>query len=450
MSEAGIGRLRTAIADRSANVAVIGLGYVGLPLAALFADAGFQVLGIDLNPERIALITSGGAVMGANEPEVDDLVHRGIEKGTLRVTTSYEALREMHVVLISVETPVDEGHRPQYAALERACRGLGAAIKPGRLVIVESTIAPGTMERLVIPTVLQAARLGPDEILFGHCPERVMPGRLVANLRSVSRVCGGRTTEIGQLMVDFYRRIVRAELDVADLVTAELVKTAENAYRDVNIAFANEVALIAETIGADVRRVRELVNKSPGRLMLEAGSGVGGHCIPKDPWLLASPAFDAGIPVRLVAAARAVNDGMPEHVAELVERGLVHHGRPLADSRIVLLGYSYLPDHADIRNSPSIVLVRALERRGATVVVHDPCIPRFDVPVKEIVRSADALVLMVAHSFYRDLDLTALGKLMRTPVLVDGRRVIDPEEARQAGYDYVGIGLAPSRSSARE
>lgn len=447
MSNAHVTRLRRAISDRSARIGVIGLGYVGLPLAALFAEAGFRILGVDTNGERVRSIASGGTVMGSNEPEVDDLVRASLLAETLRVTTSYDALSDMDIVLISVETPVDEGNRPHYAALESACRSLGAVLRPGRLVIVESTIAPGTMDRLVIPMISGPANRAADsEILFGHCPERVMPGRLVANLRSLSRVCGGRSPEIARLMVGLYGHVVRAELDVADLVTAELVKTAENAYRDVNIAFANEVALVAEATGADIRKVRELVNKSPGRLMLEAGAGVGGHCIPKDPWLLASPAIDAGIPMRLVAAARAVNDGMPEHVAELVVRGLAERGRSVGDARVVVLGYSYLPDHADTRNSPSIVLVRALERRGATVLVHDPHVPHYDVLLEEAARSADALVLMVAHRSYGDLDLTHLRTLMRTPVLVDGRRVIDPNEAGRAGFDYLGVGLSRSRS----
>src|SRR5205807_9712185 len=187
----------------------------------------------------------------------------------------------------------------------------------------------------------------------GHCPERVMPGRLIRNLRTMSRVCGGTTPETAETMVALYRHIVEAELDPADAVTADLVKTAENAYRDVNIAFANELALICESVGADVLVVRDLVNKSPGRAVLLPGTGVGGHCIPKDPWLLAAGAGESAS-VRLIPAARAVNDGMPSHVAGLVAHGLAAHGRAIPGSRIAVLGYAYLENTGDTRNSPSV------------------------------------------------------------------------------------------------
>jgi UDP-N-acetyl-D-mannosaminuronic acid dehydrogenase len=257
------------------------------------------------------------------------------------------------------------------------------------------------------------------------------------------------TPEAAEAAVALYRHIVRADLDTVDCLTAELVKTAENAYRDVQIAFANEVALLCEDLNADVWRVRELVNKSPYRDMHLPGAGVGGHCIPKDPWLLISGAGD-GFEPRLIPAARAVNDGMPYHVAGLVAGALAEAGRAIRGARVAVLGYAYIENSDDTRNSPSIPLVARLREWGAEVVVHDPWVRINESAnpgvllvrdVGEAVRGADAIVLMVAHEAYRQLSLAEMRQAVRTPVLVDGRHVFEAEEARRAGFIYRGVGI---------
>ena len=269
----------------------------------------------------------------------------------------------MDIFTINVETPVDEQHRPNYGALEAACRSIGAVLKRGALVIVESTVAPGTTERTVRPLLEKASGLKAHvDFYLGACPERVMPGKLLSNLRDVSRVCGGGTPETAALMLKLYRHVVNASLDATDTLTAELVKTTENAYRDVQIAFANEVALICESCGADVWQVRELVNKSPGRSMHLPGAGVGGHCIPKDPWLLAHAA-QGDVPLRVIPAGRATNEAMPLHTLALLKEGLAAAGSALAGARVVVLGFSYLEESDDSRNSPSEVLVDRLRCR---------------------------------------------------------------------------------------
>jgi UDP-N-acetyl-D-mannosaminuronic acid dehydrogenase len=240
-------------------------------------------------------------------------------------------------------------------------------------------------------------------------------------------------------MVKLYRHIVEADLDTADPVTAEMVKTTENAYRDVQIAFANEVALISEAVGADVWRVRELVNKVPSRQMLLPGAGVGGHCIPKDPWLLVHGAGDQA-PVRLIVAARAVNDGMPLHMTDLTLDALRAQGIEPEEARVAVLGYAYLQNSDDERNSPSRVLVGRLEELGMDVAVHDPWIEAFQGDYNAIVAGRDALIIMVAHQQYEALDPVQLKALLRTPVIVDGRRVLDRKAAEAAGLDYRGVG----------
>jgi UDP-N-acetyl-D-mannosaminuronic acid dehydrogenase len=217
----------------------------------------------------------------------------------------------------------------------------------------------------------------------------------------------------------------------------------ENAYRDVQIAFANEVALICESYGADVYTVRELVNKSPFRAMHMPGSGVGGHCIPKDPWLLVA-SVSSSTPIRLVPAARAINDSMPVHVGEMAARLLRQAGQPVGGSRFAVLGYAYLEDSDDARNSPTAELVRWLEERGASIAIHDPFVEECERDLESVVRGADCLVLMVAHSAYRSLDLAHLGSIMRTRTVVDGRHVLDRNDALAAGFIYrcVGVGEA--------
>lgn len=430
--------LQAKIGRREARLAVIGLGYVGLPVACVFAEAGFQVTGVELRAERVARINAGESPIEGEEPGLAELLTRVVAEGRFHATTDYEELRACDAVLIDVETPVDEDHVPRYGALRSACRALGPVLKPGALVIVESTIAPGTIDRVVRPVLEEASgkRSGTDFFL-GACPERVMPGKLLSNLRSLSRVCGGETPEVAATMIALYRAIIpQADLDAADCVTAELVKTTENAFRDVNIAFANEVALICEVVGANVDRVRELVNKSPGRNMHVAGAGVGGHCIPKDPWLLAY-GVQGRAELRLIPTARAVNDGMPLHVAALLEDALAERGLALKGARVLVMGYAYLENSDDTRNSPSEVLVQVLQTMGAEVVVHDPWVEGYKGDVLALAQGCDAAVMMVAHAVYKGLDPTQLG----VSVLVDGRRLYDPASVRATGMTYRAVGV---------
>lgn len=438
-----LSHLQQQIAQKEATVAVIGLGYVGLPVACLLAASGFSVTGVDIKEERVAAINRGQSPISGDEPGLAELLAAVVANGRLRATTDYEQLRNANIVLINVETPVDDDHFPRYTALKAVCRDLGPVLAPGALVIVESTTAPGTIDTLVRPLLEESSGRRLNEGFYlGVCPERVMPGKLLANVRHMSRVCGGATPETAQTMIHFYRHIVQADLDPADCITAELVKTAENAYRDVNIAFANEVALICEAVGGDVWQVRDLVNKSPGRNMLLPGAGVGGHCIPKDPWLLAAQARRQNVPLRLIPAARAVNDAMPAHITRLLQEALAQHQRTLPGARIAILGYAYLENSDDDRNSPSAALAAHLQNAGASVAIHDPWIPAYQGDLLQRIAGCDAAVLMVAHDAYAGLDLAQLGRRLRAPILIAGRRLYSAEQARAAGLHYRLVGQA--------
>jgi UDP-N-acetyl-D-mannosaminuronic acid dehydrogenase len=427
--------LRTAIEKRSATLGVIGLGYVGLPAACVIAEAGFNVTGIDTDAKRVEMINSGQSPIEGDEPGLASLLTRVIDSKRLRASTSHKDLAKADIVLICVDTPVEADHKPRFGALKSACQSLGAVLKKGALVIVESTVAPGTIDTIVRPALESATGgIAGERFHLGHCPERVMPGKLLRNMRTMNRVCGGSSPEVADAMVALYSTYVEGDLDPTDCLTAELVKTAENAYRDVSIAFANQLAVICEVVGGDVWRVRELVNKVPGRYVLLPGGGVGGHCIPKDSWLLATP-LGAAAEESLLGIARLVNDSMPAHVADLVGE--------LAEpkSKVAVLGYAYLENSDDTRNSPSAALKAVLEERGYEVSVHDPFVHQYAGDVMQALRGADCAVVMVAHSAYRELDLGLAAEEMKRAQMVDARALFKAEALKAAGFKSRTIGV---------
>ncbi|MBC8449567.1 MAG: nucleotide sugar dehydrogenase, partial [Chloroflexi bacterium] len=375
------------------NIVVIGMGYVGIPCAALLADVdGFQVVGVQRRSERsgwkIEWLNAGKCPFHGHEPGLAELIHRvAVEKKTFRVTDNYSVCREADVILIDVQTPVGADHVPDYESLRQASEQVGRCLQPGTLVIIESTVAPGTTQHVVRPILERASGLkagrkvnsppGPHNSRFGlaFSYERVMPGKLLDYLINLPRVVGGIDDESTRRAVEFYRHIVKAEITTTDCLTAEVAKTVENTYRDVNIAFANEMALLCESLGVDMYEVRQLVNARPDRHVHLPGAGVGGHCLPKDPWLLNHGVNCYGCKAtksELLAVARRINDSMPLHMVELIEDALAEAGMGLAGSKIAVLGVAYLENSDDTRNTPAVPLIRRLLARGAEVVAHDP------------------------------------------------------------------------------
>ncbi len=435
-------------------IVVIGMGYVGIPCAALLADvAGHKVIGVQRRSERsgwkIDALNQGKSPFEGHEPGLAELIARVVEKGTFRVTDDVAVCRDADVILIDVQTPTDSGRVPQYLSLREVSAGVGQYMQKGTLVVIESTVAPGTTQNIVQPILEETSgmKAGKDFYLaFSY--ERVMPGKLLEYMVDFPRVVGGIDVQSTELAVELYHTIVKREITATDVLTAELAKTVENAYRDVNIAFANEIALICESLGVDVYEMRELINARPDRHMHLSGAGVGGHCLPKDTWLLRFGVKEYGtrdVDTAMITLARRINDAIPDHMVRLVEEALAEARREVRGSRVAVLGIAYLEDSDDIRNTPAQPLINALRARGASVIAHDPFVWGYEGEeltrdLDEALRGADCLALVTKHQMYFELDLEHVKGLMRTPVIVDGRNVFSAKAYREAGFIYRGIG----------
>lgn len=433
------------------KLAVIGLGYVGLPLACMLAEAGNDVTGVDIDKQKVAIINSGKSPMAGKEPGLDELLAKVIKEERLKAVSDIRSAGHAEAFFVCVDTPVGEDHKANLTILRTVAKDLGNVIRKGALVSIESTLPPRTMTDIVIPLIEkgQKLRAGKDFMIV-HCPERVMPGRLLFNMKNYSRVLGGFDQASIEAATRYYKQLISAEIFPTDLLSAELCKTVENTYRDVQIGFANEVALLCEQLGADAYKVRRLVNTCPFRDMHIPGSGVGGHCLTKDPWLLLGKSEHPED--TLIAKARSINDSMPEHLAQLALESLRANGVDPAKAKVSVMGLSFLRDSDETRFSPSKVVI---EKFVATskVVVHDPFVKEaYKAPLvrtlKEALEGSDCAIFVTDHSEYLALDLKLIRSWMRTPIIVDGRNIFDAKKCAAAGFFYLGIGKGISTGEA--
>jgi UDP-N-acetyl-D-mannosaminuronic acid dehydrogenase len=443
-------RCRERIASGSAVLGFIGLGYVGLPVGLAFAAAGFEVRGFDIDEQRVAALREGHSPFAPSEPGLIELLTSVLPGGHFRFAASRDVLADAEVFFLAIDTPVNADHHLNRARFEAGLDIIGGALREGALVIIESTIPPGTIDGSVIPYLDRRSGLRAGETYFIlHCPERLRPGRLLHNLRNLARLVGGDTEVTSAIGVLLYRNVVFAPLQPVHYRMAEVVKTAENAARDVQIALANQLAVVCDQAGVDVGQVRAAINDLWSRepLILEPGPGVGGHCLPKDPWLMVD-LIDEPDARALVTGARAMNNYMPTHVAAIVRRALGPEQLDLADAVVLLLGVAYNADSDDTRNSPAIAVAELLQTQVKELRQHDPLVAGYAKPLSELATGADVVVLLVAHAEYRKLDLAALRTRMRHRVIVDTRRALDAQTCSAAGFRYVALGVSALRSPA--
>lgn len=393
------------------DVCVIGLGYIGLPTAAILAVNGYSVLGVDVREEIVETVKSGETHIV--EPELGAMVRAVVTSGKL-VASRQVAIAD--VFFICVPTPFAEDHKPDLTHVISAAESITPHLRKGNLVILESTSPVGTTENLVGKILERGGMKAGEDFYLAHAPERVLPGRILSEAIETDRIIGGLNKKSAEICRDFYATFVKGNIYVTDSKTAELTKLAENSFRDVNIAYANELASISAVLGIDVWEVIALANRHPRVRILNPGPGVGGHCIAVDPWFIVD-----SVPqhARLIRTAREINDSRPAAVVDEIKS----YARTLKDPTIGCLGVSYKANVPDLRESPALEIVRRLQNSSiGQIIVNDPYVDAHEAgleftPIKDLLSRSDILVLLVDHKEYRSLDREAL----RSKILVDTR-----------------------------
>jgi len=422
-------------------ISIIGLGRVGLPTAVIFASKGYKVVGVDVDIDKVRAVNNGKCYI--REPGLDVLLREAVSKGFLKATTNtLEAINESEAVIITVPTPVRDGVI-DLSYLRGALEAVQEGLRRGLLVVVESTVPPGTTVGFVKPFLEGSGFRVEEDFYLAHVPERIAPGRAVEELLSMPRVVGGVGPRSTEKAIELYSR-VNPRLLPTDATTAEFIKLAENAYRDLNIAFANLLALIAERLGIDVYEAIRLANTHKRVNIHMPGAGVGGPCLTKDPYMLASIISDFW-GSELIRVARKINEYMPIHTVGIVEKALRDAELDVEGARITVLGAAYKGGVDDIRESPSKYVVRELLARGSKVIVYDPYTNEsFGAErassLEDAVNGSDALVIVTDHPEFKNLDLDIIGRFMRHRIVVDGRRVIELHQAVKHGFRYYGVG----------
>lgn len=407
------------------TVSVVGLGYIGLPTAAAFAARRKHVIGVDVNQHAVDTINKGA--IHIVEPELDMLVHAAVTQGYLRATTVPEPA---DAFLIAVPTPFADGFRPDLSYIEAASRAVAPVLKKGDLVVLESTSPVGATEQMAA----WMAELRPDltfpqqagensDIRIAHCPERVLPGHVIRELVENDRVIGGMTPRCGELARELYQSFVRGECILTDARTAEMCKLTENSFRDVNIAFANELSVICDELDINVWQLIRLANRHPRVSILQPGPGVGGHCIAVDPWFIVDSSPEHA---RLIRTARTVNDDKPHYVIDRVERAASRFKDPV----IACLGLAFKANIDDLRESPALGITHALaERFAGQVVAVEPNIRKLPETLEgkvklrelnEALAEADVVVILVDHAQFKRVDPVRL----QAKVVIDTRGLL--------------------------
>jgi nucleotide sugar dehydrogenase len=419
------------------NVAIVGLGKIGVPLAVQFASKGARVAGYDVNPARVAEINAGSNPL-PGEPELAERIPALAAGGLLRATfDARDAVADAEVVVFIVPVDIDAYHQADFALLDRAVASVAPHLKRGALVIVETTVPAGTTRNRVGAQIAAAAGMRPGvDFALAFSPERVSSGRVLRDLRTYPKIVGGIDAESTARAAQFYGAMLEAEvLEVRDAETAEFSKLAETTYRDVNIALANEFARIADRIGVDALQAIAAANTQPYSHIHAPGAGVGGHCIPVYPYFVDG----AGEQDDLIRVARRLNDGMAAYAVSRLEQVLgTLHG-----ATVVVLGLAYRPGVKESRHSSAYGLASALTARGATAYVHDPLYADAEIavhglrPPPAFPLACDALVVQAWHEQYAVLDLRAFSGLR---AVLDTRAALDPAAVAASGAAYVGIG----------
>lgn len=429
--------LVSKIETRRATVAVIGLGYVGLPLAVEFAKAGFQTIGLELDPCKVEAIQAGRSYIGdIAAVEIAPLV----ADGHLAATTDYSILRTCDAVSICVPTPLSKTHDPDLSYVIAATDAMAKYVHPDMLIVLESTTYPGTTEEIIVPRIIRNGLEVGQDVFVAFSPERIDPGRTDYVLRNTPKVIGGVTPVCCTVATALYNCAVDKVVPVTSTAAAEMVKLLENTYRAVNIALVNEFLVMCDKLDLDAWEIIEAAATKPfGFTKFTPGPGVGGHCIPLDPHYLSWKLRTLNYNARFIQLASEINAGMPEYWVARVADELNEAGQAVKGSRVLVLGVTYKPDVDDVRESPALEIIRLLEARGARVRFHDPYVRSLrdeglDTPCVELsaetLATADCVVIATQHASY---DWAWVGEQARR--MVDTRHALEPTAAKRAAVE---------------
>jgi len=399
------------------KVCLIGLGCIGLPTACILSSKGFKVVGVDTNQKLVEELNQVN--IDSLETGLAGLANSAIESGSFIPRLSPE---EADVFMICVPTPPTDENKADLTYVKDAAKSILPYLRKGNLVILESTVPPGTTEEILKPILEKSGLKLGNELHLAYCPERVLPGNILKELVENDRIVGGINAESARLAKEVYGSFVEGEIYLTDATTAEMVKLVENSFRDVNIAFANELSGVCDKLNLNVWQVIELANKHPRVSILEPGPGVGGHCVAVDPFFIIEKAPHE---VNLIKTARCVNDSMPDYIVEKVERAV--RQAQIKNPIIACLGITYKAGTGDLRESPALKVIRRLREKGYIVRACDPYIKDFtEFPLfslKEAVRGADCLVLLVDHKEFKKINPHELLKKMRGSLIIDTRGI---------------------------
>jgi UDP-N-acetyl-D-glucosamine dehydrogenase len=415
--------LEDKIRNRKAKVGIVGLGYVGLPLAVEYAKAGFDVTGIDLSESKVAKVNAGDSYIA----DIPNSVFKPlVEAGKIRATSDFGVITELDTINICVPTPLRKTKDPDMSYIVSACQQIAKYFHKGMLIILESTTYPGTTDELVLPMLQnEDMKVGRDFFLC-FSPERVDPGNPKFQTANIPKVVGGSTAACTAVGALFYQQALQTVVPVSSTQVAEMVKLLENTFRMINIGLANEIAMMCGRMGINVWEVIEAAATKPfGFMPFYPGPGLGGHCIPIDPFYLSWKTKQAGIEARFIELAGYINGQMPMYVVEKVQNALNDHAKPIKGSRIHMLGVAYKKDIDDVRESPALDIIRLLERRGAKISYSDPHVPHIRFEGLELcsdeagLANSDCIVIVTDHS-----GLDYEGLVEKAALIVDTRNAL--------------------------
>lgn len=423
-------RVKKGIKDMK-KISVLGLGYIGLPTACMLANNGFEVLGVDVNKEIIDKLNCGK--LHIEEPELEKIFLDAFKNKKIKISLKLE---ESDVFIIAVPTPLNHKKKADLSFVVSAADKISGKIKKGNVVILESTSPPGTTRNIVGKIITNSTGLlaGKDYYL-AFCPERVLPGKIVYELENNDRIVGGVDKKSAEITQDIYKVFVKGKIFLTDLETSEFVKLAENTYRDVNIAFANELSLICSDYGIDVRQVIEYANMHPRVNILNPGPGVGGHCIAVDPWFILENTKRKDT---LIEKSRNINDNMPFIISQRVAEIVSKYKKP----KVTIFGFSYKENVGDTRESPAIVINNELIKRKIKVSIYDPLAinTKYSLSgLEDSVNGSDIILLFTGHSIFKEIDLVLVYDLMRSRNIFDTRNFFDRTTVEKLGFNYYNI-----------